>query len=146
MIPVFGNTSHISIGRRHKIVRRGSVTDAAAHDGARLREGLIELNNTASDVWADTAYRSAENERFLASIGKVSRIHHRKPKGKPLPKRTVQANAATSAIRAHVEHPFAHRKGPMGLVIRTWRGPRRRSRSSPSPTPCGDGAGSTGEV
>ncbi len=73
------------------------------------REGLIDLNNTASDVWADTAYRSAENETFLASIGKVSRIHHRKPKGKPLPKRTAQANAAKFAIRAHVEHPFALR-------------------------------------
>jgi IS5 family transposase len=119
VIPVFGYKSHISIDRRHGIVRRGTVTNAAAHDGARLREGLIDLNNTASDIWADTAYRSAENETFLASIGKVSRIHHRKPKGKPLPKRTAQANAAKSAIRAHVEPPFAHQKGPMGLVIRT---------------------------
>ena len=50
VIPVFGYTSHISIDRRHGIVRRGTVTDAAAHDGARLREGLIDLNNTASDV------------------------------------------------------------------------------------------------
>jgi transposase, IS5 family len=24
-----------------------------------------------------------------------------------------------SAVRAHVEHPFAHLKGPMGQVIRT---------------------------
>jgi hypothetical protein len=54
------------------------VTDAAAHDGARLREGLIDPNNTASEVWADSAYRSAENERFLAGMGKVSRIRRRK--------------------------------------------------------------------
>jgi len=89
------------------------------HDGARLREGLIDADNTASDVWADSAYRSAETERFLAGIGKVSRIHRRKPKGKPMPKRTARANAKKSTVRAHVEHPFAHLKGPMGLVIRT---------------------------
>ena len=118
-IPAFGYKSHISIDRRHGIIRRAKVTDAAAHDGARLREGLIDPNNTASDVWADSAYRSAENERFLARLGKVSRIHRRKPPGRPMPKRMASANAAKSAVRAHVEHPFAHQKGPMGLVIRT---------------------------
>jgi IS5 family transposase len=118
-VPAFGYKSHISIDRRHGIIRRARVTDAAAHDGARLREGLIDPNNTASDVWADSAYRSAENDRFLAGIGKVSRIHRRKPKGRPMPRRTARANAAKSAVRAHVEHPFAHQKGAMGLVIRT---------------------------
>lgn len=34
--------------------------------GAQLREGLIDPNNTASDVWADTAYHSESNERYLA--------------------------------------------------------------------------------
>jgi IS5 family transposase len=118
-IPVFGYKSHISIDRRHGIIRRGKVTDAAAHDGARLREGLIDPNNTASDVWADSAYRSAGNERYLSDIGRVSRIHRRKPRGKPMPRNTARANAKRSAVRAAVEHPFAHQKGPMGLVIRT---------------------------
>jgi hypothetical protein len=30
-----------------------------------------------------------------------------------------QYNAAKSAVRADVEHPFAHQKGVMGLMIRT---------------------------
>ena len=119
VILTFGYKNDIPIDRRHGIIRRREVRDAAAHDGARLRWVLIDPNNTASDVWADSAYRSAENERFLAGIGKVSRIHRRKPKGKPMPKRTARANATKSAVRAHVEHPFAHLKGPMGLVIRT---------------------------
>lgn len=38
-IPTFGYKSHISIDRRHGIIRRAKTTDAAAHDGARLREG-----------------------------------------------------------------------------------------------------------
>jgi IS5 family transposase len=118
-IPAFGYKSRISIDRRHGVIRRAKVADAAAHDGARLREGLIDPNDTASDVRADSACRSAENERFLAGLGKVSRIHRRNPKGRPMPKRTARANAARSAARAFGEHPFAHRKGPMGLAIRT---------------------------
>ena len=83
----------------------------------RLREGLIDPNNTASDVWADTAYRAAENERYLASIGRVSRIHRREPRGRSMARHRARTNAAKSAVRAHVEHPFAHQKGIMGLVI-----------------------------
>ena len=55
----------------------------------------------------------------MGPVGKLSRIHRRKPKGKPMPRLTARANAKKSAVRAHVEHPFAHQKGPMGLVIRT---------------------------
>lgn len=54
-IPVCGHKSHISIDRMHGIIRRQIVTDAARHDGARLREGLIRRANTARDVWADSA-------------------------------------------------------------------------------------------
>ncbi len=118
-IPFFGYKSHISIDRRHGIIRRGLTTDAAAHDGARLREGLIDPNNTASGVWADTAYRSRANEEYLDKAGKVSRIHHKKPKGRPMPKPLARGNAAKSKIRARVEHVFAEQKERMGLFIRT---------------------------
>jgi IS5 family transposase len=118
-IPVFGYKSHVSIDRRHGVIRRGKTTDAAAHDGARLREGLIDPANTASDVWADTAYRSATNESFLDKAGKVSRIHHKKPRGKPMPQAVARANAKKSKIRARVEHVFAEQKDRMNLFIRT---------------------------
>ena len=45
-IPVYGYKSHVSIDRMHGIVRRQIVTDAARHDGARLREGLIRAAPT----------------------------------------------------------------------------------------------------
>jgi hypothetical protein len=35
-----------------------------------------------------------------------------------MPRRAARANAAKSALRAHVEHPLAQQKGIMGLVIR----------------------------
>ena len=65
---------------RHGLIRKWTVTDAAAHDGARL-EDLLDRANTASEVWADTAYRSAKNEAMLLRSGFVSRIHRKKPKG-----------------------------------------------------------------
>jgi len=99
-IPVFGTKSHISIDRRHGVIRSASATDAASYDGARLHEGLIDPSNTASDVWADTAYRSAVNEAYLSRAGKRSRIHRKKPQGRAMPR----AHAAKSTIRARVEH------------------------------------------
>mgnify|MGYP001792657603 CR=1 FL=1 len=118
-VPAFDRKSHISVDRRHGIIRRQKVTHAAAHDGAQLHEGLIDPNNTASDVWADTAYRSAANEQFLADVDKVSRIHRRKPRCKALAKHHARANAKKSAGRAQVEHCFGHQKTVMGFVVRT---------------------------
>ena len=118
-IPVYGYKSHVSIDRMHGIVRRQLTTDAARHDGARLREGLIQRANTARSVWADSAYRSAENEAWLATHGMISRIHRKKPRGRPMPKRTRRANGRKSAARSKVEHIFAHQKARMGLTIRT---------------------------
>jgi IS5 family transposase len=117
-VPTFGYKNHVGIDRRHRLIRRWTVTDAARHDGALLPE-LIDRNNTASDVWADTAYRSKANETFLAGRALRSQIHRKKPKGKPMPRRTARANARKSAVRSAVEHVFARQKGPMALFIRT---------------------------
>ena len=68
---------------------------------------------------ADTADRSQANEAYLAGLGKVSRIHRKKPPGKPMPRLTARANRRKSTIRARVEHVFADQKDRMGLIIRT---------------------------
>ena len=56
---------------------------------------------------------------MLSRRGFVSRIHRKKPKGKPMPDRTCFANAQKSKVRSAVEHVFAHQKGLMGLFVRT---------------------------
>jgi IS5 family transposase len=117
-VPAFGYKNHIGIDRRHGLIRRWTVTDAAHYDGALL-PALLDRTNTASDVWADTAYRSQANERHLADNGLRSRIHRKKPKDKPMPANTARANGRKSKMRSAVEHVFAHEKGPMGLVVRT---------------------------
>jgi len=55
----------------------------------------------------------------LAQRMLTSRIHRRKPAGKPMPRNVARANAKKSAIRAAVEHVFAHQKNRFGLFIRT---------------------------
>ena len=117
-MPSFGYKSSIAICRRYGFIRRGKVTDGARFDGRMLRD-VVTNDNTASDVWADTAYRSRSNEAWLKTIGRVSRVHARKPRGKPMTARTARANAAKSAIRARIEHVFARQKDQMGLFIRT---------------------------
>jgi transposase, IS5 family len=118
-IPVFGYQSHIGIDRGFGLIRTWKATDAAAYEGRWLREGLLDKTNTAGTVWADTAYRSKANERFMAESGFVSRVHRKKPPGRPTPVRTARANGAKSKVRAKIEHIFAEQKSRMGLFIRT---------------------------
>ena len=118
-IPVFGYQNHVSIDRKYGLIRHWDATDAAAYEGARLREGLLDKTNTASAVWADTAYRSKANEEFLQKNGFVSRIHRKKPPGRPMPETTRRANAIKSKVRSGVEHVFAVQKDKMEVFIRT---------------------------
>jgi IS5 family transposase len=117
-MPVFGYKSHIAIDRRYGFIRQATVTSAAAPDGRQLK-ALVTTDNLSSEVWADSAYRSTRNETWLASRMLTSRIHRRKPAGKPMPSATAQANAKKASVRAAVEHVFAHQKMRFGLFIRT---------------------------
>lgn len=117
-IPSFGYKSSIAICRAFGFIRNGKVTDGARFDGRMLRD-VVTGDNTASDVWADTAYRSQANEKWLKAQGRVSRIHRKKPRGKPMPDHVRRGNATKSKVRARVEHVFARQKDQMGLFIRT---------------------------
>ncbi|WP_210766509.1 transposase [Caenibius tardaugens] len=65
---------------------------------------------------ADTAYRNQANEKWF----KVqSRIHRKKPRGKPMPEQIRRGNATKSKVRAQVEHVLAQQKAKMALFIRT---------------------------
>lgn len=118
VVPSFGYKNHVSTDKRFGFVRRYLITSAAAHDSRPFPE-LLDKNNMAASVWADTAYRSARNERFMSRHGFVSKVHFRKPKGKPLPERHRKANAARSKVRSAIEHIFATEKHRFGLFVRT---------------------------
>jgi IS5 family transposase len=115
---VFGYKNHLSIDRAHGLIRRFKATSAAAHDAAQLG-AVLDKTNTASGVWADTAYRSKVNEEHLASNGRFSMIHFRRQSGHDLTASQKKANRARSKVRSAVETVFAAQKHVMGLFIRT---------------------------
>lgn len=112
----FGYKNHVNVDRRHKLVRRYTVTDASVHDSQAL-DGLLDDDNTASDVWADSAYRSAEIEDKLVARGLKSRIHRRAHRNRPLTEREKQGNRTRSKVRARVEHVFGAQSNDMGGTL-----------------------------
>src|SRR5688572_2339686 len=118
VIPVFGYKNHLGIDRRHGFIRNFVVTAAAAHDGRQLGR-LLDPENTASPVWADTAYRSAANVSLLARRGLVPQFQRPKPRGRPMPPHMLRGNASRARVRVAIEHVFAAQKCRLGLVIRS---------------------------
>ena len=64
----YGYKNHVNVDRRHKLVRRYHVSDAAEHD-SQVLDDILDGDNTALAVWADSAYRSAEIEAALKEKG-----------------------------------------------------------------------------
>jgi IS5 family transposase len=118
LVPMFGYKNHVGIDRSHGFVRRFTVTHAAAHDGAQLAR-LLDVDNLASGVWADTAYRSQVNLRLLERRGLTAEFQRAKPRGRPMPAHIQRGNATRARVRSRVEHVFAAEKRRLHLVIRT---------------------------
>lgn len=115
----FGYKNHVNADKTHKLIWDYEVTDAAVHD-SRVLETLLDKANTSKDVFADSAYRSAEAEEKLAARGFRSRICVRGTRGRPLSKAKAAANRAKSRIRARIEHVFgAQETAPGGRLVRT---------------------------
>jgi IS5 family transposase len=75
--------------------------------------------NTSADVYADSAYRSAETEAKLSLRGLRSRIHHRANRNHPLSQAQQNANRQKSKVRARIEHVFdAQQTSPDGRIVR----------------------------
>ena len=115
----YGYKNHINIDRRYKLVRAYAVTDAARHDSQEL-QAVLDPSNTASDIWADSAYRSAEIEAMLQEKGLRSHIHRKAVRGRALTKREKQGNKTRSTVRARAEHIFGCFVNDMaGKLVRT---------------------------
>ena len=112
----YGYKNHVNVDRRHKLIRRYKVTDAATHD-SQVIDDVLDDDNTASDVWADSAYRSAETEQKLKDRGLKSRIHRKAHRNRPLTEREQQGNRTRSKVRARVEHVFGAQTNDMGGTL-----------------------------
>lgn len=115
----YGYKNHVNADAKHKLIRQYDVTDASVHDSQKFDE-LLNDTNTSADVYADSAYRSAETEAKLRLRGLRSRIHQRASRNHPLSKAQENANRKKSGIRVRVEHVFgAQQNSPGGRIVRT---------------------------
>ena len=81
---------------------------------------MLDDTNTCRDVWADSAYRSAETEEKLTEKHFRSRVHRRAKRNHGLSEREHKSNQTRSKVRARVEHVFGHQVTAMGgKLVRT---------------------------
>ena len=115
----YGYKNHVNVDRKHKLVRRYHVSNAALHDSQAV-DHLLMQGNTGSEVRADPAYRSEEMEARLRARGLKSRIHRKGKRAKPLSAQGKSSNRTKSAVRARVEHVFGAQTNDMGgTLVRT---------------------------
>jgi IS5 family transposase len=115
----YGYKNHINVDRKHKLVRRYHVSDAAQHDSQAV-DHLLMRGNTGSGVWADAAYRSEEMEAKLRARQLKSHIHQKGKRGKPLTEQAKGSNRTKSTVRVRVEHIFGAQANDMGgTLVRT---------------------------
>ena len=115
----YGYKNHVNVDRKHKLIRRYHVTDAAVHDSQAVDQ-LLTRGNTGSGVWADAAYRSAEIEAVLKARKLTSHIHRKGQRGKPLTQQAQKSNRTKSTVRVRVEHIFGAQANDMGgTLVRT---------------------------
>lgn len=102
--------------RKHKLVRRYYVSDAALHDSQAVDQ-LMTRGNTGSGVWADAAYRSEEMGGKLHALELKSHIHRKGKRGKPLTEQAKGSNRTKSTVRIRVEHVFGAQAKDMGGTL-----------------------------
>ncbi|HEY3910533.1 MAG TPA: IS5/IS1182 family transposase, partial [Stellaceae bacterium] len=117
-VPMFGCKNHVGGDRGPGLLRCHGVTHAARYDGSQLG-AVLDRDNTASDVCADTAYRSAANPALLDCRGLKPQFRRKKPRGRKMPAHIARGNATRARVRSRVEHVFAAQKCRLGLVVRT---------------------------
>jgi IS5 family transposase len=113
----FGYKLHVSIDKRHKLVRKVIITNAAVSDSVVFEE-LLDPNNTSRDVYADRGYPSAEREATLTAAGWRVQIQRKGSANKPISDTQKQRNRRIATPRACVEHVFGAMRHMGGKLVR----------------------------
>ena len=110
----YGYKNHINVDRTTKLITAHACTDASVHDSQVLATVLRDETTGGKAVWADSAYRSDEQEQSFKSSQHESRIHERAYRNKPLTEEQRLSNTEKSRVRARVEHVFGTMTNEMG--------------------------------
>ena len=92
------------------------ITDAAVHD-SNVFEDILDEKNTSRDVYADSAYRSAEHEANLRAKKFRPHLQRKGCKGHQLTSWEKQGNRTRSRVRSRIEHVFGAIHQRAGDVI-----------------------------
>lgn len=112
----YGYKNHVEADVKYKIIRDYKVTDASVHD-SNVFEDILDENNTSRDVYADSAYRSAEHETELKEKNFRPHLQRKGCRGRALTSWEKQGNRTRSKIRSRVEHIFGAMRQRAGDVI-----------------------------
>lgn len=110
----FGYKDQVSVDNDYKLIRQYEVSSAEVHP----LQVFIELlaDNTSKAIWADSAYRSEENELMLEVMGMRSQVHQKGRRNNPLSERGKKANQRKSKTRARIEHVFGSMTNEQGAL------------------------------
>lgn len=113
----YGYKNHVNIDKDTKLITAHTTSAANVHDSQRFDTVLRDGAAGGKDVWADSAYRSQEQEQSLAASRHDSRIHERAYKDEPLTEEQKTNNKQKSKVRARVEHVFGAMENEMGGIF-----------------------------
>jgi len=111
----FGYKNHVKADAESVIITDYEVTDAAVHDSQLLPE-LIGPQNKGENLFADSAYKSAETDEKLAEWQIKNWIHEKGARNRPLNELQIGMNRLKSKVRCCIEHIF-------GFVENSMNGP-----------------------
>jgi IS5 family transposase len=114
----FDYENHARVDSKSKLIEGYTVTAVSVHD-SKETFNLINKEDEGKELYADSAYRSAEIESKLAKMGIESQIHEKGYKNKPLTEAQKELNKKKSKTRARVEHAFAGLEESCGSFIRS---------------------------
>ena len=118
----FGYKNHVNVDAGNKLIRAYAVSAASVHDSQVFDELLDHSTDAEGEkraAYADSAYRSKEQEEKLQANGIPSQVCEKGTRGTPLSEEQKAANRVKSRIRARVEHVFAAQAQMGGHVVRT---------------------------
>ena len=118
----YGYKNHINADQANKLIHDYVVSDASVHD-SQVFEGLLDDQFGAKGkkraIYADSAYRSKEQEAKLEESNIPSRVCEKGARNRPLTKEQKAANKEKSKIRSRIEHIFGAQAQMGGHIVRT---------------------------
>ena len=118
----YGYKNHINADQTNKLVQSFAVSNAAVHDSQVFEELLdqtIDPEGKKLPIYADSAYRSKDQEESPATNGFESQIHEKGTRCHPLTDEQKASNRIKSKTRARVEHVFGAQHAMGGHIVRT---------------------------